>query len=408
VITTAAVAVGLLVPAVGGAAPVAAAPLPAGQSAPPGPAPVAQISPELARVRVSSPRYRAAEQHYDATAASLAGVFEAKLAADARLVELAADEAALTARIAAETQRKKAAGIELAEIREALRQLAVDSYIKGGRPIDDLTQAFDPSRVTELGADRVIVDTVHDDRTAAEHRTEAVYDAAVRAIDGAVAGRRAVRVDIADTTARRDAAAADEVRLTAELAARQVEVDQARATATVVGTDFALVALDAYHRAAVRLAETQPGCGITWWAIAGISRIEGRHGTYRGTELLADGQTTPHIIGIPLTGENGTRYIGDSDSGSIDGDAVYDRAVGPMQFIPTTWARWARDGNGDGVTDPHNLYDAALATASYLCAYAPLTDDEGLYRAYFGYNHADWYATAVLTYAHGYATLTLP
>jgi membrane-bound lytic murein transglycosylase B len=370
--------------------------------------PTAEISPELGAVRVSSPRYRSAQQRYDATAAALHQATTSKLEAEARLVELAVRDGELTAQVLAETGRKKQAGLELAEIREGLRQLAVDSYINGGRHLAALTELFDPTRATQVGADRVIFDTVHDDRADAERLTEANYDAAVRAIDAAVDERRVVRVDIVDTTGRRDAAAVDETRLSGELVTRQVELDQARATATVVGTDFTLVALDAYHRAARHLAETQPSCGIRWWAVAGISRIEGRHGTYRGTTLLPNGETTPHIIGIPLTGENGTRYIGDSDSGTLDGDSAYDRAVGPMQFIPTTWARWGRDGNGDGVVDPHNLYDATLAAASYLCNYAPLTDDEGLYRAFFGYNHADWYAAAVLAYAHGYATLRLP
>ena len=45
-----------------------------------------------------------------------------------------------------------------------------------------------------------------------------------------------------------------------------------------------------------------------------------------------------------------------------------DRAVGPMQFLPASWARYGADGNGDGVRDPHQLDDAALAAAAYLCA----------------------------------------
>jgi hypothetical protein len=44
------------------------------------------------------------------------------------------------------------------------------------------------------------------------------------------------------------------------------------------------------------------------------------------------------------------------------------RAVGPMQFIASTWRRVQVDGNGDGRGDPDNIYDAALGAAVYLCA----------------------------------------
>ena len=77
----------------------------------------------------------------------------------------------------------------------------------------------------------------------------------------------------------------------------------------------------------------------------------------------------------------------DTDDGVLDGDTVYDRAVGPMQFIPTTWRLFDADGNLDGETDPQNIYDAALASARYLCAASPMTTLAGEQRAYFAYNH---------------------
>jgi membrane-bound lytic murein transglycosylase B len=74
-----------------------------------------------------------------------------------------------------------------------------------------------------------------------------------------------------------------------------------------------------------------------------------------------------------------------------------------MQFIPSTWRRWARDGNGDGVDNPNNIYDAALSAATYLCASGPMQTDDQMRRGFLSYNQSDAYATAVLNYAKGYS-----
>ncbi|MEV5463672.1 lytic murein transglycosylase, partial [Streptomyces cellulosae] len=88
--------------------------------------------------------------------------------------------------------------------------------------------------------------------------------------------------------------------------------------------------------------------------------------------------------------------IRDTDGGAHDGDTAYDRAVGPMQFIPSTWARWGADGNGDGRTDPNNVFDAALAAGRYLCAGGrDLSVPAELDRAILGYNHSTAYLRTV-------------
>ena len=93
----------------------------------------------------------------------------------------------------------------------------------------------------------------------------------------------------------------------------------------------------------------------------------------------------------------------DTDDGVLDGDTVYDRAVGPMQFIPTTWRLFDADGNGDGETDPQNIYDAALAAARYLCAStSTMTTAAGEQRAYFAYNHDLDYSRNVTNAGRGY------
>ena len=110
-----------------------------------------------------------------------------------------------------------------------------------------------------------------------------------------------------------------------------------------------------------------PGCGLPWTLLAAIGRVESDHGRYGGSVLGFDARPQPAIVGIALNGQGPVRAIGDTDDGRWDGDPVWDRAVGPMQFIPGTWATSGRDGDGDGLADPHDLDDAALAAAAYLC-----------------------------------------
>jgi membrane-bound lytic murein transglycosylase B len=77
-------------------------------------------------------------------------------------------------------------------------------------------------------------------------------------------------------------------------------------------------------------------------------------------------------------------------------------AVGWMQFLPSTWATYGVDANGDGVKDPYNPEDAIYAAASYLRAGGMPTDT---YSAIYAYNHADWYVAEVLANAQCYGQL---
>src|SRR3954469_4940757 len=105
------------------------------------------------------------------------------------------------------------------------------------------------------------------------------------------------------------------------------------------------VALNAYRVAATRMTNSSPDCGIDWSLLAGIGRIESNHGRFGGATLNSDGTSTPEIRGPALNGVN-FAFIGDSDNGVFDHDSTYDRAVGPMQFIPTTWRSYAIDADG--------------------------------------------------------------
>jgi len=163
------------------------------------------------------------------------------------------------------------------------------------------------------------------------------------------------------------------------------------------------VALDAYRRAATVVDAADPQCRIDWALVAAIGKVESDHGRYGGNGIDHDGTVRPGIYGIPLNGSNDTAAIRDTDGGSWDRDAAWDRAVGPMQFIPGTWRTVGVDANGDGRKDPQNISDAATATAVYLCSGpGDLGTEPGARSAVLRYNHSDAYADQVLSIAQGY------
>ncbi|MFJ7494210.1 lytic murein transglycosylase [Streptomyces sp. NPDC097727] len=158
--------------------------------------------------------------------------------------------------------------------------------------------------------------------------------------------------------------------------------------------------LAAYRKAESALGRTDPGCRLPWQLLAAIGKVES--GQAGGGRVDAQGTTLSPILGPVLNGA-GFANIPDTDGGAYDGDRTYDRAVGPMQFIPSTWAHWGKDGNGDGRRDPSNVYDAALAAGYYLCA-GPrnLSVKADLDRAILSYNHSDTYLRTVLAWLDFY------
>ncbi len=163
--------------------------------------------------------------------------------------------------------------------------------------------------------------------------------------------------------------------------------------------------LDAYRRAHERTNLVQPNCHIPLELLAAIGKIESGHA--RGGKVDAAGRTISLILGPVLNG-GAFAAIRDTDGGALDGDTTWDRAVGPMQFIPGTWARWAADGNVDGRTDPHNVYDASLAAARYLCAAnRDLGTPAGLDAAVLSYNHSTSYLSLVRSWMTVYRNGTV-
>jgi membrane-bound lytic murein transglycosylase B len=158
--------------------------------------------------------------------------------------------------------------------------------------------------------------------------------------------------------------------------------------------------LDAYKKAADELGSSKPGCNLPWQLLAAIGKVES--GQARGGRVDAEGTTFSPILGPVLDG-NGFASIRDTDGGLYDDDSTYDRAVGPMQFIPSTWAWAGRDGNGDGKKDPNNIYDAALAAGHYLCRMDwDLSRQADLHSAILSYNNSQDYLHTVLTWLEYY------
>jgi membrane-bound lytic murein transglycosylase B len=162
-------------------------------------------------------------------------------------------------------------------------------------------------------------------------------------------------------------------------------------------------ALGAYQRAAQVISAADKSCRLDWTLIAAIGRVESDHGRYGNNTLNDSGVSRPGIFGIPLDGSNGTAEIQDTDAGQIDDDPVFDRAVGPMQFIPSTWSVVGVDGDGDGVRNPQDIDDAALATAVYLCSGdEDLSTTAGQREAIYRYNHSKQYVDLVLAIMRAY------
>ena len=116
-------------------------------------------------------------------------------------------------------------------------------------------------------------------------------------------------------------------------------------------TGIPVTVLAAYRRAEAVLAAAKPSCHLSWWLLAGVGRIETGH--VYGGRVDEKGNTRGRITGPVLDGSMpGTAVIRDSDGGKWDGDAKWDRAMGPMQFIPGTWRIFGVDG--DGASDPEH------------------------------------------------------
>ena len=179
--------------------------------------------------------------------------------------------------------------------------------------------------------------------------------------------------------------------------------DARRAVATASTSGIPAAALAAYQRAETVINSADSGCHLSWQLIAAIGRVESDHGRTSGNTLDAQGVARPGILGPPLNGADGTSRIDDTDAGQYDSDSTWDRAVGPMQFIPSTWSVVGVDADGDGQRNPQDVDDAALATAVYLCSGGDdLATTAGQRAAVLRYNHSQRYVDLVLSIMAAY------
>lgn len=186
--------------------------------------------------------------------------------------------------------------------------------------------------------------------------------------------------------------------------AAPTRVDPAWVERTAARAGIPAPAVRAYANA--QLAEPR-GCRVGWTTLAGIGWVESQHGTIGGRTLGADGHASAPVIGPALDGKRFAAIPATPESSAWHGDPVWDHAVGPLQFIPSTWDTWGTDGDGDGVADPNDIDDAAMSAARYLCADGhDLASGAGWADAVFSYNHSQSYIDDVYAAATAYAERT--
>ncbi len=303
-----------------------------------------------------------------------------------------------------ESRAKERTAIAVAErASEDMASYAIDAFVMGAEPdVEDFRIGGEVDRFSTINSEAG--DIMHAQLVAAiEARDAAIETTKQHASDKS---RLVVAVEEAKEAAVSAALELEDA--TGELERLVPRIEPELMTAPVVGVDFPLVVLDAYYRGAEWADETYPRCELEWYQLAAIGKVESGHGTFRGARVGSDGVTSQRILGPALDGER-FASISDTDGGALDGDTVWDRAVGPMQFIPSSWRIFGQDGNGDDQRDPHNLYDAAAAAADHLCRrHVGLSAPGNYQQSLLGYNRSEPYGRLVMSYADQYrAALTI-
>jgi hypothetical protein len=284
----------------------------------------------------------------------------------------------------------------------ALAQAAAIQVFSGSDPATEALLGLDGEALLIAQRDWELTNYTMDELFDLRTEAQLALDAAIEALDAAIETRERIEERHAELTEQATELAHDRRELDDGARSLLPAAAEAFALAAVPG-QAALTprALSAYLEAEDVMHDLAPGCGISWRTLAAVGAVEGAHGQYGGRRLGIDGRPDEAIVGLRLDGSTVDNLgqtvanLSDTDGGRYDGDPLHDRAVGPMQFIPQTWATWGRDGDGDGTAEPQDIDDAALAAGAYLCNYGSLRSWDGWIRAIFGYNHAAAYVNSI-------------
>jgi len=304
---------------------------------------------------------------------------------DAEIQRVSHERESTTQLLARREQQVTKATASLDQQHAALRVIGVEWFITGFGRLSALNPTLNSADRDRLDRARVLSEsaassTMKKERFARQQLNQLQQDRSF--LQEQLSGQNSVLTELGLKSQSLNASLTD---LADQLVRSEERVAEERMSASIDGTDLSTGALE---------------------AIAGIGSTESKHGTYRGAKLGRDGQVSPPIYGPDLNGSNSFAIVADSDGGNLDGTATTDRAVGPMQFLPSSWNAVARDATGDGVADPQNLYDAALTAGAYLCRKGPGLDQESTLRAaYLSYNRSQKYVDIVMSHALEYQRL---
>lgn len=312
------------------------------------------------RVAALEPRVTAALRAYDESLQELAGGVSRSLSADQ-----AADEAAAAAAKDRRSQQNRVRSLYISGGSSAL----VASVLTASDATDALRRVSYVQRL--VGAGELAAHTSEDQTVALRTRAASLQRAAEagtvtaaevqRRYDDLTAALAAASAELASLSEKArtlEAAEAAAARIAALNAAVEATGSQRVATAKASAT----VRAD-YQQLYVAAAKTCKGMG--WPLLAAIGQVESGHGA-----------------------NTSTSYAG---------------AQGPMQFLPSTFATYAVDGNKDGVDDIQEPADSIFTAAHYLCANGAGRDEASTARAIWHYNHAQWYVDLVVKLAGQYA-----
>lgn len=312
------------------------------------------------RVSALQAQVDAASRQYQRALKGLAGAVSKEVSADA-----AADSAASAALLA---ERDRVAAVRALE--QSGGSLAiVEGLLSSGTPSDLAARIKISEEVLSvLSSGSEFANSAarqssafasqQDEGTTASFVTVADVEGAYRQLEGLLVEQEEVLATLDDQARELAQAERVQARIDAERAAAAAAASAASGEATAGGIPKSYLTL--YQAAAATCS------GLPWPVLAAIGQVESGHGTNTG----------PSSAG----------------------------AMGPMQFLPSTFAAYAVDGDGDGVADIWNPADSIYSAARYLCANGAGAGPRALYAAIYRYNHADWYVLMVMGVAGDLAT----